>query len=45
VDGNPLAKGVTIDLIIYQDVMAFGGKTNRLTSSMVAEVEPRNTGK
>lgn len=46
VDGNPLVRGITIDLTIYQDVWGFSpGVTNRLTSSVSAEVEPRNTGK
>lgn len=45
VDGNPLVKGVTIDLTIYEDVRGWHGVSNRLTSSVSAEVEPRNTGK
>ncbi len=45
VDGKSPVKGVTVDLTIYKDVPAFGGKSTRLTSSMVTEIEPRNTGR
>ena len=46
VDGKPLTKGLTIDLTIYEDVIGFSGKgSNRMTSTMSAEIEPRNTGK
>jgi len=45
VDGNELKKGVRVELTIFEDVAGFAGKTKRVTSSMVAEVEPRNTGK
>ena len=45
VDGQSPVKGVTVDLTIYKDVSAFGGKSTRLTSSMVTEIEPRNTGR
>jgi len=45
VDGNELKKGVRVELTIFEDVTGFAGKTKRVTSSMVAEVEPRNTGK
>jgi hypothetical protein len=45
VDGRPLTKGLTIDLTIYEDVVGLGTNSHRLTSSMIAEVEPRNTGK
>lgn len=45
VDGKPLVKGLTVDLTIFEDVFRFGGGSNRLTSSLTAEVEPRNTGK
>ena len=46
VDDKPLTKGLTVDLTIYEDVIGFGGKgSNRLTSTMSAEIEPRNTGK
>ena len=46
VDDKPLTKGLTIDLTIYEDVIGFSGKgSNRMTSTMSAEIEPRNTGK
>lgn len=46
VDGKKPVKGMTVDLTIYQDVRGFGGQaSNRLTSTLTAEVEPRNTGK
>jgi len=45
VDGNELKKGVRVELTIFEDVSGFAGKTKRVTSTMIAEVEPRNTGK
>lgn len=45
VDDKSLAKGVTIDLTIFEDVRGWHGVSNRLTSTLTAEVEPRNTGK
>ena len=46
VNNKPLIKGITIDLTIYEDVAGFSGVgSNRLTSTLTAEVEPRNTGK
>lgn len=46
VDNKPLIRGMTVDLTIYKDVAGFGGSgSNRLTSTLTAEVEPRNTGK
>ena len=46
VNNKPLIKGMTVDLTIYKDVAGFGGVgSNRLTSTITAEVEPRNTGK
>jgi hypothetical protein len=44
-DGTNLYKGVRIDLSIFKDVTGFGGKQSRMTSSMMAEVEPRNSEK
>jgi hypothetical protein len=44
VDGRQLVKGIRVDLTIYKDVLGFGSTTKRLTSSMTAEVNPRNTG-
>ena len=43
VDGNPIKTGVTIDLEIFKDTRGFVG-TKRMTSSLVSEVRPRNTG-
>lgn len=45
VDGQPLTKGLRIDLSIYKAIEGWGnvGKTN--TSSMTTEISPRNTGK
>ena len=45
VDGNPLTKGLRIDLSIFKVIAGWGstGKTN--TSSMTTEISPRNTGK
>lgn len=46
VDDKQLVKGVTIDLTIYQDVVGFSGAgSNRLTSTITGEIEPRNTGR
>jgi len=46
VDNKPLIRGMSVDLTIYKDIRGFGGKgSNRLTSTLSAEVEPRNTGK
>lgn len=46
VNNKPLIRGMTIDLTIYKDVPGFGGRgSNRLTSTLTTEVEPRNTGK
>ena len=45
IDGKKLVKGLMVDLEIYEDVTVFGGQTVRLTSQMVQEIEPRNTGK
>lgn len=45
VDGNPLAKGLRVDLQIFEDIVGWGADSKRITSSMTAEVEPRNTGK
>ncbi len=45
VDGTNLYKGVRIDLSIFKDITGFEGKQERLTSNMMAEIEPRNSGK
>ena len=44
VDGKPLVRGVTMEIEIFKDVLTQGGvKKERLRSSMMAEVEPRNS--
>jgi type II secretory pathway pseudopilin PulG len=45
VDGNPLAKGLRIDLEIYDEIASWGPTPKVVTSSMTTEIEPRNTGK
>ena len=46
VDDKQLVKGITIDLTIFQDVVGFrGAGSNRLTSTISGEIEPRNTGR
>lgn len=45
VDGNPLAKGMRVDLQIFEDIAGWNVVSNRITSSMTTEIEPRNTGK
>ena len=46
VDDKQLVKGITIDLTIFQDVVGFRGiGSNRMTSTISGEVEPRNTGR
>lgn len=44
-NGTNLYKGVRIDLSIFKDITSFGGRQERMTSAMMAEIEPRNTGK
>jgi hypothetical protein len=44
-DGQPMVRGIGIDLMIYNNYMSLGGGTNCLISTLTAEVEPRNTGK
>jgi hypothetical protein len=45
VDGRPLVKGVSMEIEIFKDVRGIGGVTQRLRSSMTAEIDPRNSGK
>jgi hypothetical protein len=45
VDGQPLVRSVRIELTLFRDIPTINFKSQRLTSSMVAEVEPRNTGR
>jgi type II secretory pathway component PulJ len=44
-DGSPLVRSVRLDLTIYQDILMEGGQMRRITSSMIADIDPRNTGK
>ena len=44
VDGKDIKKGLQIDLEIYDYVRAHGA-SNRITSRLIAEIYPRNTGK
>lgn len=45
VDGQPLTKGLRIDLSIFKDITGWGKTGKRITSSMTTEIAPRNTGK
>ncbi len=45
VDGTNLYKGVRIDLQIFKDILGADGKAQRMISEMMAEIEPRNTGR
>lgn len=45
VDGQPLVRSVRVELTLFRDIPTINFKMERLTSSMVAEVEPRNTGR
>jgi type II secretory pathway pseudopilin PulG len=44
VDGQPLRTGINVDLEIFDDVRGMKG-TQRITSSLVSEVVPRNSGR
>ncbi|MBT8042408.1 MAG: prepilin-type N-terminal cleavage/methylation domain-containing protein [Pontiella sp.] len=44
VDGVPLQSALGIDLLIYKDIYTHNKQTKRVTSSLVAELRPRNTG-
>lgn len=44
VDGQPLRSGLIIDLEIYKDVLAFNAQSRRVTSTLKAELTPRNSG-
>jgi len=43
VDGKPLIRGVNMEIGIFKDIRAMGGTSERIRSSMMAEVEPRNS--
>ena len=44
VDGAAMTRGITFNLEIFETVFK-GGTTQRVTSAVSAEIEPRNTGK
>jgi len=44
-DGTNLYKGVRIDLKIFKDILGADSKPQRMISEMMAEIEPRNTGR
>ncbi|MBN2704130.1 MAG: hypothetical protein JXR23_07960 [Pontiellaceae bacterium] len=44
-DGVPLQSALSVDLMIYKDIFSLNNKTKRITSELVAEIRPRNTGK
>jgi type II secretory pathway pseudopilin PulG len=45
VNGQELVRGVTMEIEIFKDIRGAGGKPLRITSSISAEVDPRNSGK
>ena len=45
VNDQTLVRGVTMEIEIFKDVRGIGGVTQRLRSSMTAEIDPRNSGK
>lgn len=45
VDGQKLVRSVRVELTLFRDITTINYATERITSSMVAEVEPRNTGR
>jgi type II secretory pathway pseudopilin PulG len=45
VDGKPLIKGVTMEIEIFKDIKTMGNRKERLRSTMMAEIEPRNSKK
>jgi len=45
VDNQPLIRGVNMEIEIFKDIRTMGGRKERLKSSMMAEVEPRNSNK
>ena len=44
-DGVPLQSALSIDLMIYKDIYSLNKANKRITSSLLAEIRPRNTGK
>ncbi len=45
VDGVPLQSALGIDLMIYKDIFSLNRTDKRVTSSLVANIRPRNTGR
>lgn len=45
IDDRPLLKGMKVNLTIFKDIVGWTPSLMRMTSSMSAEIEPRNTGK
>jgi len=45
VDGRELVQGVTMEIEIFKDIRTQTGRRERVRSAMMAEVEPRNSGK
>lgn len=43
VDGQPVIRGLKVDLEIYKDSPVYGGGNRRMTSKLVTDIEPRNT--
>ena len=44
VDGVPLQSALAIDLMIYKDIYNMNHVSKRVTSSLIADIRPRNTG-
>jgi hypothetical protein len=44
VDGNPLRSALIVDLEIYKDVLVMNKTSRRITSSLEADLTPRNSG-
>ncbi|MDD4102488.1 MAG: type II secretion system protein [Kiritimatiellae bacterium] len=45
VEGQEMVRGVTMEIEIFKDIRGQGGVQERLRSAMIAEVDPRNSGK
>jgi hypothetical protein len=45
VDGVPLQSAMSVDLMIYKDIYSLNKVTKRVTSSLITDIRPRNTGK
>ncbi len=45
VDGKPLIRGVNMEIEIFKNIRSMGGTSEKIRSSMMAEVEPRNSKK